>query len=578
MSFDTEAAKLDSVVNLIIKIDGIYFAQRQIDSGLVIDSDKLGLIRRAKISGNSVDIRKVKTSIASLTFDLLDKNGFMSTFLMTKDDNYLEKNVELLAGFNTGSFDFADYKRFTTTKLKSITKSSNAYAFRCDEITSKIKEQAYVNFSELTSGINDSQTTIDLADASSFPATGRVKINNEYMSYLSILDDTLQSVTRSDLSSTSTTHSSGTVVSIVTEIEDNPIDIMLDIMQNVLLIPTIEIDLASFISIRDTYFPTRKLRFQLTGQEDVLTFFEKEILQVTNCRITSIDGLIGLAIFDQTDFTVQPVEMDEDTIEGTPNWKIGSDKIVNEIIINWNYNEGQNTYSRVSTFKDSDSVSLFGPKKTLVYNFKGVRADLDGSQIVSNMGARLLARTKNTQADIKVNTLFDQSSLKVGDDLAVSHRFIPGQGAGLGMADQRLEIMSKAFNFDTKRVTFKLQFTSFSNLRIGLIAPSPLIVSVTDQKTFEVPIGTQYKAGYFLRVWDIIANDYYPDAPIEILSVTGNIITMANNFTTTLTTSTRVKFPTYSQSSDLQSSKYAYTAPNTHIFPDGKKAFEILFS
>lgn len=577
MSFETEALNDNSRLNLVIKIDTEYFAQRQVDTGLVVDSDKLGLIRQARISGNSVDIRKVQTSIATLTFSLLDKDAFMSSFLMSQDGNYLETSVELYAGFTTSSFDFADYKKFALTKLKSITKGDNSYSFSCAEVASKIKDESYFNLSELDGDITDSDTSLDVVNADDYPSSGRVLIDNEYITYTSKSTNTLNGLSRGDLAGTAAEHKDGATVSVVTTLEDNPQDMMLDIMQNTLNIPTADIDVTSFTDIRDDFFSTAQVRFYTAGFADTLNFFEDEILQVTNCRITSIDGKIGLAILDQTDFTVIPPDLGEDAVVGTPNWAIGSDKIVNEVKIKWAYNEGTKVFARTSTFTDTDSIAQFGKKKTLNYEFKAVKADLDGNVLAINMGARLLARTKNAQSDIKVNSFFSNSSLKVGDDVSVTHRFLPQQGGSLGMADQRLEIMSKAFDFDSKRVSFKLQFTSFSNLRVGLIAPSPLIASVTDQKTFTVPDGSHYKAGYLLRLWNTAANDYYADAKIEIESVVGNTVIMKSNFTTTLTTSVKIKFPSYSESSSIQTGKYAYVAPSSDIFSDGSKAYEIIF-
>jgi len=577
VSFDTEALDPNAQLNIVIEIDGIYFAQYLPDSGLAIDADKLGTIRTAQISGTSVDIRKVKTSLASLTFQLTDIDGELSAFLMSKDDNYLEKEVALHAGFITGSFDFSQYKTFATCRLKSFSKGANVYSFKATEITSLLNQSAYITASTLDSAINESVTTLTLDDATDFPVSGRILIENEYIAYSGKSGNDLTGLTRGDLLSTASAHEEGSISTLTLEIEDNPIDIMLDTMQTELGIATSDIDVTSFTDIRDNFFNATEFRFFVSGIEDVLKFFEDEILQPTNCRITNIDGKIGLTILDQTDFTVQPTDMDETTIIGTPNWSLSSNKVVNEVVIQWGYNEGTRTYSRVSTFDDADSKTKFPNKKTLRYQFKGVKADLDGNLIVANMGARLLARIKNPLADIKVKTFLENSSLKVGDDVSLTHRFLPNQGGGLGTSDQRYEVMAKGFNLLTKEINFTLQVTSFSNLRVGLIAPSPFIVSVIDQKTFTVPIGSQYKAGYFLRLWNTATNDYYSDAAIEIDSVVGNTITMISDFTTTLTTGVKVKFPIYSQSSNIQASKYAYVAPNTHVFSDGTKAYEIIF-
>jgi len=66
--------------------------------------------------------------------------------------------------------------------------------------------------STLASGITANQTTITLSDASSFPASGTIKIDSEEIQYNGILGNVLQSCTRGYNGTTATTHTSSTAV------------------------------------------------------------------------------------------------------------------------------------------------------------------------------------------------------------------------------------------------------------------------------------------------------------------------------------------------------------------------------
>jgi hypothetical protein len=568
LTFETEVQKPQFQLNLIIEIDGDVYGSYQPDSGLTIDSGKVGLISKVRVNPTNVDIRNVNTTIASLNFDLLDVDGNISAAIMQNDTNYLEKPCVLKVGFITGSFDFADYQTFSSTRVKKIFKKENRYSFASQENTSLMVKPSFLTASTLSVGVTGATTEIDLVDGTNFPNSGRVNIEGEFITYTGKTDDQLTGITRGDLASDTEDHSTGSAVFLVTEKEDNVIDLLLDIMQNELGILPAEIDTASFTNIRNTYWPDFDQRFYLFNIQDTLKFFEAEILKSTNTRFIMENGLIGLAILDQPNLDVLPEEMNEDTIIGLPSYVIESTKIINEVVISWNYNDGQGEFSRTSLFEDADSKLLYPDKTPLLYEFKGIRADLDGAALVQQIGARILARLGTPRAAISANTFFSQSVKQIGDDVLFNHRYLPQQGAGLSMADQRLEIMSRALDFDRGIVKFKLEFTSFGGLRLGLIAPSPLIVSVTSQSIFEVPDGACYAVGYCIQI---------DGEQKTIIDVTGNIITVDSDFVVVLDTSKRVKFCDYEFQSTLQQNKYASVGFTGANFGDDKKSYQIVF-
>ena len=87
---------------------------------------------------------------------------------------------------------------------------------------------------------------------------------------------------------------------------------------------------------------------------------------------------------------------------------------------------------------------------------------------------------------------------------------------------------------------------------------------------------TGYEVGFRVRIWNTSTKDFYSDTYRTITAVNGPDIRIDSNFTTTLTTSMRVFFPDYDESTLTQQAVYAYISPDTNEFvSDGKKAYQI---
>jgi len=593
MTYETELQNKQFQLNLVLSVGGELFSSYQVDSdvgdllgtGSGIPTNRIGLINKVRSSGNKTDIRNVRTSLASLTFELLDKDARVTAILTSDEENLLEKEVIFYVGFITGSFDFADYQLISKTYVKSVRKRQNFYQFNARETTSLLRKRIFSINSPLDGDINSLATTLVVNDGSIFPTSGRIKINNEFIQYNGVSVNTLQNLSRGDLNSTADSHEDGDLVFFVQEVEDNPIDIMLQIITSdvgdmsngtfdVLStggmgIDESLIDVTTFTDIRDTFFSGEEFRDHLYDISDGLRYLEKEYLKANNLRFITKDGKISLAVLDQIDLTATVPELKEDDQEEGASWQAKSDKIVNEITIQYDFIEGLRRFSRTQVFTDDDSITKFG-RKPLVLQFRAIRADLSGTAIATNRATRLLGRLSTPRASVKVKTHFSESNFNLGDKVLFSNRFLPQQGGGLGMAEQ-LEILSRAVDWDTGRASFDLEFTSYAGLRIGLIAPSPFPVSVSSQTVFDVPDGTCY------RVDDVIWLEDDPGVYRTIIDVTGNTITISSAFLTTLTTLTRVKIAPYDLASEFQRSRYAYIVDGTGFFGDGTKGYQILF-
>jgi len=638
--------------NIVLKIGSNYYSQYQVDAGLTIDSERLGLVHNATISGATVDFRDVKTSIKTVSFSLLDKSQRVTLDISASEKSYVEETVELYYGFITGSFHWSHYKKLTTTIIKTIDRKENLYNFKSNESIDLLLADIYTIKSPLTEEmgetvdvldgnvlvgdssliVNDAAdfpsagllkiheeyitytgkatntltglgrgalgstatghidgsdvayilTSLTLGDTSDFPSSGLIKIDAEFMDYTGKTSTTLTGLTRGALGSEISTHDDGTFVNYVTIIEDNSMDLLLDILQTELGISPALIDVVAFEDLRDNELNTDgDFKFYMYDIDKALTWIEENILVASNTRIfTSKNGLISIAILDQIDPTDDVPEINESTIEGQPDYKVDSNKIVNRVNISYDWDEGTQKFNTVGEFLNQDSIDIWGEKKVLELEYKGVATSRNGFSMVENRAARIFARLATPKAEITLKTQLQNFNIDISDKAKLIHRYLPQQGGALGF-DAILEVASRGLSnlSDNASITYTFVYTSFTGNRIGAIAPAKAPVSVTSQKVFTMPTGyaSHYKVGYVLRLFDNVNIEYFADADNIIESINGDEITMTNVFTTTLGSNTTLSFADYANCNADQKLRYVFISPASGTFPsDGLGAYVIL--
>jgi len=580
MSFISELSNPQFQTNVVISMAGQTYSRFQIDSGLIIPIENI-IVSTANLPALTVDIRNVRTALPSNTFELLDYNSIISNRMGSSETRLLNEEVIIYIGFVTGSYPWTEYKEFARGNINSINKKENAYVFSSRASIDYLQKTIFSKFDSLSQPLTDVGTSeLFLYDVSMFPDSGTVKVGNEFISYTGrdTTLDRLTGLTRGNLSSVPEEYEADENVFRVDLIEGNPLTLLLqimisgggggiyDVLPDGLGIDPLKINVAEIESIRNQFFPTDIYRFYLYETGEALSFLETEILQATNTRFISEEGLIGIAILDQVIIGEPTPTIDEDSSSGFPQWTTNSDKVVNQIIMQYNYSPGLNKFTKTETFDDLPSQEAFGKVTTLIYKSKGIQADLDGAGIVSNRATRLLARLSTPQTEIKVKAFFSNADLQVGDKITFEHRYLPGATGGLGIRDQ-MEIMSKGLNLNDGTLSLSLQYTSFISVRLAVISPSPLIIDVLSDSEFEVEnYGIGYEVGYNIRI---------NNEQRAILTVNGNIITVDSDFSFPLTVGMRLKFVDYNNATDEQKQKYIFIGITGGNFPDGKKPYLI---
>ena len=589
--------------NVVIKTAGTYFCIRKPDSGLNILPEFVGTISSLILNPTQFDIRRVSTTIASYSFKLVDKKGIITALVDGNADVFIGQDVEIWIGRTKlkdkdGNWigepmDFANYFKLPITKTKACDFSDRAYNFRSSEESDRMNRELFQTKTRLAVDIQDDTTTISVEGTiSEFPDAGFFKINDEFISYTGrdLINNRFTGCIRGELSSVPSAHEALDDVFFVQVVEENPIDLVLrlltsgggggsyDTLDDGLAIDENLIDVAEIEALRDEFFDGVVHRYALFQIANALKFIEDQIFASGNLRFSqSSNSKLTLVILDQAKFVTTPDVIDESSIVGQPKWSVDSEKIVNVIEVNWDYNPVTGKYAGVSRYTDEPSIAKYGQRTALKYNFQGIKADLDGQALVDAFAARLLLRLSTPSPEIQITTHIDKSLKNIGDKTVLQTRGIPGQGGVLTFANE-IEIISRAINYQTFDVIFKLQFTSFTLLRSAYIAPARVAATIVSQKkvTLGAGAGDLYEVGWKILLWDEVGLAYTADSLNEIAAIEGDTITFANDWTTPLTPGNfRLKFPDYDDATESQK-RYCFISEGGLNFSDGRKAYQIL--
>lgn len=599
MSYATELLKKQFQGNIVVQIYGEYFAIRQPDSGLVIPAGQANLVRSLRINPTSADLRRVNTTVGQYSFQIVDKDNTFTAFL-ANNDTLTGAAVRIWIGRNTAaidgaSFPFSQYFELPQTIIKKIEHKDTTYVFTTAEQTDRMGRPVFNTQTTVGAAIDLIATVFQASgDITKFRSSGYLKIGNELVSYSS-KDDTLKrfnGVIRGEDGTPVEEHKLGDAIFEVYKVTDNPINIFLkflisnggggpyDVYPEGLGISASLIDVTGLENLRDNIFLTDQFRLYMYGIANGLTYLENEIMFANNVRVAiSSDSKITLALLDQSIFGAEIPIIDESTIIDYPSWSVDDNTVINQVIFEWDWNEGTGKYNERSVFEDAASIATYGLRQALKIPAKGIVAALSGAAMVNDRSFRLLTRFANPNPQISVTTQIDKSLVNIGDKVRVESSQIPTQFGSLEF-NQEVEVVSRSIDEMEGKCTFQLVFTSYSGIRSCYIAPSDVILTFVDQKTVNVASGrgAQYKPGWIMKLWDIDAGTHTADAPNVIDTIVGDQITFVSNFTTTLVDAEfRIVFADYDEVVEDQH-RYGFVSPApSHEFPDGSASYLITF-
>lgn len=597
---DTVNASLQYKVNLVIKIatttGDVFFSKFAPDSGLAVDPDKIGLVSNFTVNPTQIDLRKATQTLGSASVAIVDKDAVFSNFLGLPLSALIGLEITLYVGFVGESFDFADYVIEKQDYLiKTLSKTGNAYKLGCRSKSDRMITSIYDFRGSLDTAITDSSATVIIdTETDTFDGpTGRAKIGDEFVAYtgksFTSPLTTLTGVSRGDESSTAAAHTVGTECFFVEKVTDNCIDILLqlilstgdgtngpfDVLFDGIGIAAADVDVTGFTDIRDTFFASDDFTFLFYDIQNALTYIETELMQANNLRFTDRDGKLSIAILDQSVPGATLPIVDEDVIlaKPGPSWKLTENRLMNKFRVEYFFNEGEQVYSKFQDFNSTTSQATYGIRKGPTLKFKGILTD----GIATERGNRIMARFSTPQSQIDVTQFLKTYKTPPGDKVNFTHTDVPSPGGGLGLNNE-LELLKRALDYSKGTVKASYVFTSYVNLRRGLIAPCDNVVSIIDTKTITVGSGrgALYKRNYVFNLYDNTTCLQVGGVQNNVIdSIVGDVITFKNAWTGLVAGSTKIRFADYDDSSGDQTARYAYIVGPSGLFSDGSGGYKI---
>jgi len=211
-------------------------------------------------------------------------------------------------------------------------------------------------------------------------------------------------------------------------------------------------------------------------------------------------------------------------------------------------------------------------RTTSNFKFKGIVSD----GVAQERGQRLMDRFSSPQSEISATQFLKTYKTPPGEKVTFTHPDMPSPGGGLGLSHE-LELLRKSINYATGLVNASYVFTSYINLRRGLIAPSDVVASVISSSKITVGAGrgVLYKVGYVLNLYSTATCLVVDGGNNTIIDVTGDTLTFANPFTSLFATTRFLRFADYDFVSDEQRAKYMFIVGGSGVFGDGSGGYKI---
>ncbi len=576
--------------NIVVLIKGEYFSVHQPDSGLVVDSDKVGMVKSLVINPTTVDPSRPSTTISTISFSLLDKGGVV-TNLFLGETNYLQnKEIRVYLGRLGVDMAFADYFLLPVCYVSRCGKSDGSWNFSTQEKKDRINKAVFSQSTKLGATILSNTTEITVQDVTVLTESGLVKIENEFISYTArdLVNGRITGCLRGERDTIPATHALGKDVYQADEILANPIEILISLLvsdggggaYDTLIdgasIDENLIDIEQMEEVRDQLVSGVIFDLALSNISSLQSFIETEILYPLGLRLrTNKNAKIGLAVLNRTFLDVDIPELDHTSITKNPSFDVSDSKVVNKVKVFWDWSDAVNDYLKVYEQQDADSILEFG-EQLLEISMKGPVESLDGLTIVEDVADQFIKRFSVPRPEISFSTQMATSLALIGDKIDFESALVVDVDTGLLGLEKDLEMVSRAVNHQTGDVTVKLAFTWYSGMRQCFISPTDSILSITSQSIIEIAVGrgSLYRKDWVVKLWDNVAKAFASAETNTILSVDGDEITFSAPWVTVLTTDMRMVFADYTQVVEQQK-KYCFISNDGNNFSDGGKAYVI---
>ena len=582
--------------NVVIQINGDYWANVQPDHGLVISVSRLNLLSDVTLNMSNIDVQEGSTAIGTVDFKVQDLNGIFSQYVGADSKGLYGATVTVWYGRVGVNMDFSAYQKLTVGYIISNVYNAGYWDITVQEITALIQAVCYNGATALNSSMGTGDTTMSILDATIFPyPSGWAKIGTEIVTYTGITysvgtNGTLTGLGRAALGTAAATHANGDNVDTFYVLgPGTPMKLMLqvlispggggpyDVLPDGCGIPASMIDTAGIAAL-DATLGNPTFTFYMTKIGDALTWIQDNITVGCGIRLFMKNGQISAAILNSVPLSTLAGNFQEANWKKTPSFQTDASYLTNSIQFQANPNMADGSMTFVKNYADTLSLASYKPKPPQkIYT---INALVSPTSFFDAVASRTLGWLSTPIATIQGTTNWVPSLTNPADAAQVVHRYVPMPGAGLGISAY-LYVLGRTLNASKGTVDWVLGFTNYSGIRFGLIAPTDNVATIINQGSVTITAGRgiQWQAGYAVKLWDNVAKAFTSDPTNTISSVAVDTLNFTNNWSTTLVAGQhRIRFCAYDDAliSPIQKG-FAFIAPKaSEQFPDGLLAYKIL--
>lgn len=239
-------------------------------------------------------------------------------------------------------------------------------------------------------------------------------------------------------------------------IEEHPVDVILDILQNFLTVRDSKINYASFYAVRDA-LPGWKVTRKITENTEEAKAMMEELRGLMTCYFTLHgDGSVGLKRWDANETPVATLT-DKDFLPPGPSWSANAKSLINEVFIYFSHGEdGAGNYTTPTAgdeevnFRDlgtdfnGDSIDNWQETAPKVLKDKWTRST-EVTQVATRV-ASTLDRYKDPRSLLSVSLSGKWIALETGDIVNITTKRYPSTDF-TGCTDKPFQIVKTTPNW-----------------------------------------------------------------------------------------------------------------------------------
>ncbi len=559
------------------RIDDLYFltSHPQADSAIITGAPVIYDVIR-DVSGTTQQLYpdEARATIGAMSFDVIDKSINITTKVYTKlADGYglKGKRARLYMGFD--GLTFSEYELRWTQIVDSVSFDSGAYAVRCADVNRSVRKDIFdLKTTNLSASIDGSQSLIPVYSVTGFTAVahgtsysdapsstvGYIKIDKEIIRWTSTTTDATLGLCfvadqRGALNTQAVAHTIAanaaqdrkTKVEEYVYLEMPAPKLAYAILTGTIYgqgatlpanwhlgISTDYVRLADFTGIGSDWWNTANdsvgfnVRFEGLKKQDAKAFLEKEVYLLMGAfSPVYADGALGLKrMTGVTSGAAYVMKLDTSNVVSHGALQHDMARVMNNILIEWNWEDSEQRFTRSNLLIDSNSISTHGTAKLARLKFKGLHGSRHSYSALTNRFNVLRDRYAGPPLRLDVRVMPSLDVLEVGDIVRVTLSTVRDYSTGTTL-DRAFEVQGVRTNW----ITGEVSLTLFGSSQAATVI-TPDSTGASQSGTATPPLSDAWYSSAGTSLVAYLAANYpanYTNVG-GILTITGNVTLPGN--------------------------------------------------